>query len=124
MYSTILDAEGVSGRRGIYVDVSGTTTVVIEGLTVENGFAENAMGGGIYIADGTVVLRQLVVRNSRRSGDWGTNRAVGFTCSMEMLLSKAARLKAILQGQIPVEGAVCTSRTADCWSRTAFCGRT
>ena len=70
LYPTVLDAENVSGRRGIYVDVSRTTNVVVEGLTVQNGYIPNSAveagsGGGIYITNGTVMLRELVVRDSR-----------------------------------------------------------
>jgi hypothetical protein len=68
LYPTVLDAENVSGRRGIHIDGSGLSTIVVEGLTVQNGFAENAKGGGIDIVDGTIVLRQLVVRNSSADG--------------------------------------------------------
>jgi hypothetical protein len=67
LYPTVLDAESAPGRRGIRLDVSGTTIVVIEGMTIQNGFAVS-QGGGIYIIDGIVKLRQLVVRNSTADG--------------------------------------------------------
>ena len=60
---SVIDAENVPGRRGIRLGVVGTAIVVIEGLTIQNGFAVS-QGGGIFITDGTVQLRQLVVRNS------------------------------------------------------------
>jgi len=77
LYLTILDAEGVSGRRGININSADQSAVVVEGLTVQNGYAESARGGGINIITGTVMLRDMVVKNSRATSDNWTDTGGG-----------------------------------------------
>ena len=45
--NTIIDGEGV--RRGLTGDGCGDNGTVIEGLTIQNGSADN--GGGVYLSD-------------------------------------------------------------------------
>lgn len=61
---TILDAERVPERRGIFVDGTDVPTITLAGLQVERGDAQGSMGGGIYIAGGYVVLKENSIVSS------------------------------------------------------------
>lgn len=53
---TILDAEGVPGRRGVFVDGTDALTITLVGFQIQRGYAKESEGGGICIAGGSVVL--------------------------------------------------------------------
>jgi len=61
---TVLDAEDVPRRRGVFVHCTSAATVTLEGLTIQRGYAQNADGGGVYISAGRVVLRNSRVLSS------------------------------------------------------------
>ena len=61
---TILDAERVPERRGILVEGTGVPTITLAGLQVQRGDAQGSMGGGIYIAGGSVVLNENSIVSS------------------------------------------------------------
>ena len=67
--STVIDAEGVAGRRGVYIDGTGVTTITLAGLSIKRGNAHDDDGGGVYVLTGTVVLRaNCVLDNSGGRG--------------------------------------------------------
>lgn len=66
---SVIDAEGVARRRGIYIDGSGMETITLNGLVVQRGYAYNASGGGIYIVTGTLIIRESQLLNNTATGD-------------------------------------------------------
>ena len=80
--STIIDCQGSSSanHRGFYIH-SGETNAVISGLTIKNGYEEDATGtqikagGGIIVRYGNAIVKQCVVINS--SADEGGGIAFG-----------------------------------------------
>ena len=58
---TEVDAEGVHGRRALYIDGTGVTTATIVGLRMLHGDSYGSGGGGIYIYNGTVILQNSQV---------------------------------------------------------------
>ncbi|MGB0384043.1 MAG: right-handed parallel beta-helix repeat-containing protein [Ardenticatenaceae bacterium] len=63
-HPTIIDAENVSRRRGIYIDGTNTLTTTLQGLIIQRGHVQNASGGGIYIGGGRVVLQNNRIQNN------------------------------------------------------------
>ncbi|GAF72046.1 unnamed protein product, partial [marine sediment metagenome] len=55
--ATVIDAEGVTRRRGVYIDGSGVATITLATLTIQRGGGDH-YGRGVYIVTGTVVLRE------------------------------------------------------------------
>lgn len=60
----ILDAEGVPGRRGVYIDGTGVPTITLAGFQVQRGHARESGGGGIYTAGGSVILQDNSILSS------------------------------------------------------------
>ena len=56
LYPTILD--GQNGKRVVYI--SGTISVTLDGLTVENGLQTNANGAGVYSQNADLTLSNMV----------------------------------------------------------------
>jgi hypothetical protein len=61
---TILDAERVPQRRGIFLDGTDVPTITLAGLQIQRGDAQESKGGGIYIAGGSVVLNENSILSS------------------------------------------------------------
>ena len=61
---TVIDAENIPRRRGVYIDGTSMLTITLDGLTILNGYAENANGGGIYILSGTIILQDNRIANN------------------------------------------------------------
>jgi hypothetical protein len=61
---TILDAERVPGRRGVFVDGTDTLTITVAGFQIQRGYAKESEGGGICITGGSVVLEENSVLSS------------------------------------------------------------
>jgi hypothetical protein len=57
----VLDAEGVAGRRGVYIDGRGVSTITVEGFHIRRGGFQVPEGGGGYVAGGTVVLEDNLI---------------------------------------------------------------
>ena len=55
--TTVLDAEGVARRRGVYIDGTGVPTITLSGLTIQRGHARGEGGGGVFVVTGTVVIQ-------------------------------------------------------------------
>lgn len=69
---TVIDAENVARRRGVYIDGNGVPTITLAALMIQRGYAENADGGGVYIMSGTVSLRDSqVIGNKARQVSQG-----------------------------------------------------
>lgn len=58
---TVIDAEGVAGRRAVYIDGTGVSTITLSGLVVQRGYAQRADGGGVCVVMGTVTLRDNTI---------------------------------------------------------------
>lgn len=81
--TTVIDAEGVTRRRGVYIDGTGVATITLAGLTIQSGNSGEDEGGGVYIATGVVVLRDSQVLDNRASSYYsGGIHAEGGTVSM------------------------------------------
>jgi hypothetical protein len=65
---TVIDAENVPGRRGVYVDGTGVSAITLSELTIQRGNAQNSNGGGIYVITGTVVVQNSKVLDSTATG--------------------------------------------------------
>ena len=66
---TVIDAEDVARRRGVYIDGTGVATITLDGLTIQRGYAQDSRGGGIYVLNGTVTLQNSrVLSNTSDSG--------------------------------------------------------
>ncbi len=61
---TTVDAEGVPGRRGIYIDGTNVPTITLVGFQIRGGHAQESDGGGIYVAGGSVVMENNSVVSS------------------------------------------------------------
>lgn len=68
---TILDAENVAGRRVIYIDGPDGAMITLSGLIVQQGYAANNHGGGIYILTGTVHLQNSELLNNHADNNGG-----------------------------------------------------
>ncbi len=68
---TVLDAETVPGRRGVTIDGPAAPPITLAGFRIQRGYAQGSDGGGIYIADGSVVLEDNTVVNSIADGCGG-----------------------------------------------------
>lgn len=78
--TTVIDAENVERRRGVYIDGTGVTTITLSGLTIQGGYAQDADGGGVYVLTGTVVLRNShILSNAAPAGEGGGLGASGWT---------------------------------------------
>jgi len=67
---TVIDAEDVAGRRGVYIDGSSVATITLAGLTIQRGYVQDTNGGGIYIHNGTMVLRDSRVISNTAEGSY------------------------------------------------------
>jgi uncharacterized repeat protein (TIGR01451 family) len=70
---TIIDAENVSRRRGMYIDGTDVPAIMLDGLTIQHGRAaeDNSAGGGIYIVSGTVVVQSSRIISNSAEGFGG-----------------------------------------------------
>lgn len=73
---TVIDAESVARRRGVYVSGNPQSSVILQGFTIQRGYAEHSNGGGVYVGGGTVKLQytQLLTNSATdgpSSGDGG-----------------------------------------------------
>lgn len=68
---TVLDAERVPQRRGVFVDGTGVPTITLTGLQVQWGDAQGTHGGGIYVAGGSIVLNENSVLSSTAGASGG-----------------------------------------------------
>jgi PKD repeat protein len=65
---SIINAQQVSGRRGVVVQATGGLTVTLDGLTVRSGNTPGD-GGGIQILTGTAVLRHNLILTNTAGGN-------------------------------------------------------
>ena len=75
--ATVIDAENVARRRGIYIEETSATTITLAGLTIQRGNARNDNGGGVYIPAGSVILRDSRIFSNTASGDAPNGRGGG-----------------------------------------------
>ena len=61
---TVIDAENVAGRRGVYIDGTGVPRITLAGLSIQRGKANTSNGGGLYIENGTVILTDNVFQEN------------------------------------------------------------
>jgi predicted outer membrane repeat protein len=67
--SCVLDGE--NARRGMWVQGTGSGTLILRALTFDKGYGDGA-GGGVYILDGAKVdLELLVFSNNRAASSYG-----------------------------------------------------
>lgn len=78
---SVIDAESVSGRRGMYINSSSVATITLAGLTIQRGYIQDANGGGIFIVTGTVVLRESQLLNNQAIGNYPNARGGGMYMS-------------------------------------------
>ena len=74
---TVIDGENVARRRGVYIDGTGVATLTLEGLTIQQGYAQDTNGGGVYILTGTVMVRESQVLSNTATGSYPNGRGGG-----------------------------------------------
>lgn len=97
---TVIDAENVAGRRGVYIDGTGVGTIALIGLTIQRGYVldgspQGREGAGLYIANGNVVLQENRVLN---------NTAEGFGGGLNIINGSVTLVGNLLQGNRAVGG--------------------
>jgi predicted outer membrane repeat protein len=65
---TVIDAQDVARRRGVYIDGAEAVTITLEGLVIQGGHTQDSNGAGIYVMTGTVELRNLELRRNVARG--------------------------------------------------------
>jgi predicted outer membrane repeat protein len=71
--SCVLDGENT--RRGMWVDGTGSGTLILRALTFDKG--RRSYGGGVFIRDGARVdLELLIFSNNRATDSWGGGGAI------------------------------------------------
>lgn len=60
-HPTILDAEGVAGRRAISINARDVSTVTVQGVWVRRGVVQSPGGAGVHVIKGAVVIKDSVI---------------------------------------------------------------
>ncbi len=68
-YPTVIDAEDISGHRGLYINGSQAATITLSGVTIKRGRLNNSNGAGIYILNGKVIIRESQVLSNTTHGN-------------------------------------------------------
>lgn len=68
---TIIDGQGID--RVLYFPYSWdnliTSTTIVEGLTLQNGYVFDDNGAGLYLREGSLTLRDVIFKNNRGDGE-------------------------------------------------------
>lgn len=62
---TVIDAENMARRRGVYIDGTSVPTITLDGLVIQRGYAQDSNGGGVFARNAMVVLRNSVILGNR-----------------------------------------------------------
>jgi predicted outer membrane repeat protein len=78
--SCVLDGE--NQRRGMYVQGTGSGTLILRALTFDKGYTTYP-GGGVYIEDGAIVDLELLVFSNNRATNSGLGGGAIYVISIE-----------------------------------------
>ena len=102
--TTIIDAQHIDRVFDILGSSPGSINVTLQGLTLRNGLADDAGGGGIRFGNANLVVRDSVVTGNRTSGDGGgiSNAGHGGTGNVTLVNSTISRNVAFEGGGLVV----------------------
>lgn len=99
--TTVIDCQNVSGQRGFYFHSGESTSSVIDGLTITDGYVKDC-GGAIYCYGGSPLIRNCLIKNCKAGAKalWNTNAYGGaiFSIAGTTVIEKCTIINNTAQG--------------------------